>query len=109
MVAFIFIFIGVNLTFFPIHLSGLKGIPRKIVDYPDYYLVFNNISSFGSFMRIFRMFFFLYVVYESLLVGRLLLVDLSYDGNSLVLSTVGSVGTPVYHSYLQGVHYVIYC
>lgn len=109
MAAFIFIFIGVNLTFFPIHLSGLKGIPRKIVDYPDYYLVFNNISSFGSFMRIFRMFFFLYVVYESLLVGRLLLVDLSYDGNSLVLSTVGSVGTPVYHSYLQGVHYVIYC
>nr|YP_010133167.1 cytochrome c oxidase subunit I [Enterobius vermicularis]BAV82702.1 cytochrome c oxidase subunit I [Enterobius vermicularis] len=109
MAAFIFMFIGVNLTFFPMHLSGLKGMPRKIVDYPDYYLVFNNISSFGSFMSIFSMFFFLYVVYESLLVGRLLLVDLSYDGNSLVLSTVGSVGTPVYHSYLQGVHYVIYC
>jgi heme/copper-type cytochrome/quinol oxidase subunit 1 len=58
-------FIGVNLTFFPMHFLGVAGMPRRIPDYPDMYQKWNTFISFGSFVSFFSLLFFFYVIYRS--------------------------------------------
>ena len=63
---FYLIFIGVNLTFFPQHFLGLRGIPRRYSDFPDTYLIWNDLSSTGSSLRVISLIIFVYIVYESI-------------------------------------------
>lgn len=74
-VVFVLIFIGVNLTFFPLHFAGLHGFPRKYLDYPDVYSVWNIMASYGSIVRVFALFLFIYVLSESFISHRVLLFD----------------------------------
>ena len=63
-------FIGVNLTFFPMHFLGLAGMPRRIPDFPDSYAPWNSVASFGSLLSAFAALFFFYVVYVTLTSGK---------------------------------------
>lgn len=59
-------FIGVNVTFFPMHFLGMAGMPRRISDYPDVYYGWNFIASFGSILSVIALLFFCYNLYVSL-------------------------------------------
>jgi cytochrome c oxidase subunit 1 len=59
-------FVGVNLTFFPMHFLGLAGMPRRIPDYPDAYSGWNAVASYGSYISALSALFFFYVVYITL-------------------------------------------
>lgn len=58
-------FVGVNVTFFPMHFLGLAGMPRRIPDYPDAYAGWNAVASFGSNISVFGLLVFFYVVYRT--------------------------------------------
>lgn len=58
-------FIGVNLTFFPMHFLGLSGMPRRIPDYPDALVGWNTISTYGSYITTLSVILFFYIVYRT--------------------------------------------
>jgi cytochrome c oxidase subunit 1 len=58
-------FIGVNLTFFPMHFLGLAGMPRRYPDYPDAFAGWNFVASIGSYISGLSVLVFLYVLYRT--------------------------------------------
>lgn len=55
-------FIGMNVTFFPMHFLGLAGMPRRITDYAVQYADFNAVCTIGAFILGFAQLIFLYNV-----------------------------------------------
>ena len=60
----------VNLTFFPMHFSGLAGMPRRIVDYAHQFQDFNLISSFGAMGLGLTQVLFLFIVIKTIRGGE---------------------------------------
>jgi cytochrome c oxidase subunit 1 len=63
-------FIGVNLTFFPMHFLGLSGMPRRIADYPDAFAGWNLVASIGSYISAAGILVFLYLLFVTFTRGQ---------------------------------------
>ncbi|MFV0475703.1 MAG: cytochrome c oxidase subunit 1, partial [Pikeienuella sp.] len=63
-------FIGANLTFFPQHFLGRQGMPRRYIDYPEQFSLWNEVSSYGAFLSGISVLFFLWVVWHTVTRGE---------------------------------------
>lgn len=88
-------FLGVNLTFFPIHFLGLAGIPRRYSDYPDSYQLWNILARIGSIISIVSVIYFLFILWEALVSHR---VALRRNSRSTSLELMHRF-PPLNHSY----------
>ena len=46
------------------HFLGIAGMPRRIPDYPDAYILWNYVASIGSLISLVGVILFLYIVYS---------------------------------------------
>ncbi|MEP9381903.1 cytochrome c oxidase subunit I [Nocardioides sp. KR10-350] len=86
--SFAVVFVGFNLTFFPMHISGLLGMPRRIYTYDSDlgWTVWNVLSTIGSYVLGAGFLLTLGVFAESLL-RRRWAPDDPWGGNSLEWAT----------------------
>jgi cytochrome c oxidase subunit 1 len=64
-VHFWLMFVGVNIIFFPQHFLGLQGMPRRIVDYPVQFELWNKVSSYGYMVTAVGVLVFLIMLAEA--------------------------------------------
>nr|QUS63486.1 cytochrome c oxidase subunit I [Odontoptilum angulatum] len=94
-IQFFSMFLGVNLTFFPQHFLGLAGMPRRYSDYPDSYISWNIISSFGSYISLLSMMMMMMIIWESMINQRIILFPLNMSSSIEWLQNL----PPAEHSY----------
>jgi cytochrome c oxidase subunit 1 len=85
-----------NITFFPMHFSGLAGMPRRIPDYSLQFADFNMISTVGAFGFGLTQLLFLYIVVRCIS-GGVKAADKSWEGAEGLEWTVPSPAP--YHTF----------
>ena len=85
-------FVGMNLTFFPMHFIGLAGMPRRIPDYNMQFADFNMVASIGAFAFGFTQLLFLAIVIITIRQGKKLKLELGRCARfGMVIALTGPV------------------
>jgi cytochrome c oxidase subunit 1 len=91
-------FAGVNLTFFPMHMVGAAGMPRRYIDYPDAYAGWNELISIGSYLGALAMVWGLGVIVYTLLAGQRV-SEPNYWGDGATTLEWSLPTPPPYHTF----------
>jgi len=78
-IQFFSLFLGVNLTFFPMHFLGIQGMPRRYRDYIGVYSYWHRVASLGRVLRIVATLLLVFMWWEALATNRRLL-SLNWKG-----------------------------
>ena len=68
-------FIGANITFFPQHFLGRQGMPRRYIDYPEAFALWNQVSSWGAFLTFASFILFIGIMFYTLRYGKRITED----------------------------------
>jgi cytochrome c oxidase subunit 1 len=87
-VQFVLLFVGFNLTFFPMHMLGLQGMPRRIADYASDagWNDWNLVATVGGFVIAASILPFIWNVFTSLRTGKIAGDD-PWEANTLEWAT----------------------
>ncbi len=69
-IAFAFVFIGFNLTFFPQFIAGSLGMPRRYATYTDNFKIYHHLSTGGAYLLLIGFLIHLGVFIQSLFGGK---------------------------------------
>lgn len=73
------LFLGVNITFFPIHFLGFQGIPRRYREYSRVFSIWHRIATLGSTLSMVATLLLFFLWWEALTRNRLVL-SVSWKG-----------------------------
>jgi cytochrome c oxidase subunit 1 len=91
-------FIGVNVAFFPMHFSGLAGMPRRIPDYALQFADFNAWSTVGAFIFGLSQLLFLWILVQATRAGKKATTEV-WEGSEGLEWTVPSPAP--YHTFAE--------
>jgi cytochrome c oxidase subunit 1 len=91
-------FISANLTFFPMHMLGAAGMPRRYIDYPDAFSGWNFLISMGAYMGAVSFVFGIGVIIYTIFAGKRVTQDNYWGEGATTLEwTVSS--PPPFHTF----------
>lgn len=95
-------FIGVNMTFFPMHFLGLAGMPRRIPDYPDAFAGWNHVISMGAYLSAISAVLFIFIALYTVFFGKKAPANPWGEGATTLEWTLSS--PPPFHSFEDPPH-----